>query len=32
MLVTSQYQPMLSNITNVTLGGAANQIAVFTSI
>jgi len=27
----SQYQPMLSSITNVAPGGSANQIAVFTS-
>ena len=26
----SQYQPMLSSITNVAPGGSANQIAVFT--
>ena len=31
MLATSQYQPSLSNITNVAPGGSTNQIAVFTS-
>jgi len=28
-LVTLQCQPRLSSITNVALGGSANQIAVF---
>ena len=31
LLATSQYQPVLSKITNVSSGGSANQIAVFTS-
>jgi hypothetical protein len=30
-LVTSQYEPRLSSITNVATGGSANQIVVFTS-
>ena len=29
--MTSQYQPRLSSINNVTPDGSANQIAVFTS-
>jgi hypothetical protein len=32
MLAKSQYQPRLSSITNVALGGSTNQIAVFTLI
>jgi len=31
VMVTSQYQPTLSSITNFSPGGSANQIAVFTS-
>ena len=31
IMVTSQYQPMLSSITNVATGGSANQSEVFTS-
>jgi len=31
MVVTSQYQPRLSSITNFSPGGPANQITVFTS-
>jgi len=31
MLVTSQYQPRVSSLTNFARGGSANQIAVFTS-
>jgi len=31
LLVTSQYQPRLSSITNVAPGRSANQIAAFTS-
>jgi chromate transport protein ChrA len=31
MLATSQYQSILSSITNIAPGASANQIAVFTS-